>query len=454
MDPQHYAVLFDGRLKEGYLRGQVILNLSKIFKMPISKIAALFCGESKIIKKNIDKTTAKRYFRAFDHAGAICTIRRLSPPSLSQADSQPSEMAAASSFRCPRCAHRQPPADNCRRCGFPIRYEEDKSLLDHLKSSGTTPLVIGALIVTIITAAIPISRKIKNNPVPAVPVYMARLADDHFPDIPPPSEFSDLKWNFSAGADYNYVYRQTILNKIQMPEFMDQGNQEYSPEMTLQGDLTVRSRGDGSADLFIRNLSVTGEMASPYDPSPLYFEQQYAGYVIQGMNEWGMLPHAGNSYEESMNLNFALPDRPVRKNQAVDFPARIYFNVTGSRLIVTGTNRVTLVGYKQVGPYRCAKIKSDFEISTVDIPPELEGEYAISLQGSSICYFDIDNQCYVCGHVARKTDFHVDAPLPGMKAPVPIPSERMNMSAVSDEYIVMIREGMESLMPAQPVRKL
>jgi hypothetical protein len=48
-----------------------------LYKAPVEQCERLFTGQRKIIKKNIDYQTAKKYKRAFERTGAVCQIEEI-----------------------------------------------------------------------------------------------------------------------------------------------------------------------------------------------------------------------------------------------------------------------------------------------------------------------------------------------------------------------------------------
>ena len=92
----------------------------------------------------------------------------------------------------------------------------------------------------------------------------------------------------------------------------------------------------------------------------------------------------------------------------------------------------------KVGDRRCAELEVDIDISELEVPPEMEGEYACSTKGDSLLYFDTDKRCFVSGAMALVIQFSIDAPTPqfnmgGENAPEK--NERMKMSMRADSLI-------------------
>lgn len=78
MDNQKYNVIFKGDIVEGSNVEEAKLAVASIFKANVNNknIKALFSGERKVIKKNIDLEMAKKIKTQFYKAGAICFIEK------------------------------------------------------------------------------------------------------------------------------------------------------------------------------------------------------------------------------------------------------------------------------------------------------------------------------------------------------------------------------------------
>ena len=69
-----FKVVFDGQILNGADPDQVRDNLAKIFKTDADKVEHLFVGERKLIRRDVDEATARKFQAAFNRAGAIAVI--------------------------------------------------------------------------------------------------------------------------------------------------------------------------------------------------------------------------------------------------------------------------------------------------------------------------------------------------------------------------------------------
>ncbi len=149
-----YRVLVSGNVLEGQDRESVIDAFASLLKLDGAKAASYFEGKPRIIKKQTDQATAKKFLSAFERIGVDASMEPLEPvveagAGLSLApepglDSTPEEekpaaaglsmapepgmdaaakaekpaaAAAGSTMMCPGCNTLQPKAEQCPSCG-------------------------------------------------------------------------------------------------------------------------------------------------------------------------------------------------------------------------------------------------------------------------------------------------------------------------------------------------
>ncbi len=119
-----YAVLFNGRIKEGKDIGQVKERLGKIFKLEAEGVERFFRVKPCIIKKDIEAETALKIQEGFDKAGAVCKIKSYHDNETYTPDEQNFEDTSrivlkmvADFIECPKCGHAQENLGKCSKCG-------------------------------------------------------------------------------------------------------------------------------------------------------------------------------------------------------------------------------------------------------------------------------------------------------------------------------------------------
>ncbi len=73
-DDNRYHVRLTGELMGGADAARVAANLARLFKMPEEKAALLVSGKPRVVKKDVDETTARKFQVALRQAGARCEL--------------------------------------------------------------------------------------------------------------------------------------------------------------------------------------------------------------------------------------------------------------------------------------------------------------------------------------------------------------------------------------------
>jgi len=75
-----FEVVFSGEVLDGFDPAETRAKIGKLFNADEAKIARLFSGNSVVIKKGLDETTANKYLGAFKNAGAKAIVRDAAAP--------------------------------------------------------------------------------------------------------------------------------------------------------------------------------------------------------------------------------------------------------------------------------------------------------------------------------------------------------------------------------------
>lgn len=112
MDPRLYDVLFSGELVAGTVPAEVKRRLAALFKSDASAIERLFSGQTVVIKKGVDESTAARYREALRQAGAVCEVRAVAsaPSSARDVPSSPPAVSGQGGGRSHESARETSPA--------------------------------------------------------------------------------------------------------------------------------------------------------------------------------------------------------------------------------------------------------------------------------------------------------------------------------------------------------
>jgi hypothetical protein len=111
----------------------------------------------------------------------------------------------------------------------------------------------------------------------------------------------------------------------------------------------------------------------------------------------------------------------------------------GSLLHVTGNSEIKLADYVQINGKTCAKLKTEIDISTLNVPEEMKGNYKCQVKGRSIFYFNIEDRHFMSGRVAMLMSMRVEALTPKMDFPQEINKgsvpETVKMAMDSDNFL-------------------
>ena len=124
---KRFKIVFSGKTIQGENIETVKSKLTSFIGNDKKKIGILFSGNPIIIKRNIDKQTALKYKNIFEECGAILDIIPIkeigkasstspSPASLEMVHKQ----THSQMIKCPSCDFKQPPTDECVKCGIII----------------------------------------------------------------------------------------------------------------------------------------------------------------------------------------------------------------------------------------------------------------------------------------------------------------------------------------------
>ncbi len=211
--------------------------------------------------------------------------------------------------------------------------------------------------------------------------------------------------------------------------------------MSGSAKLLIKSQPDGTADLVLKDYKLITAMAFGDDEEDEPVPMEPLPLVVAGMREDGTL-EVGNTTQETLLLKrfFPLPPRPLAVGDSVDIPLQMPFNAMESPLTVKGRAGVTLTEYVTIEDHTCARLDTEIDISQLDVPADMKGEYRCSLKGTSVFYFDIEERRLAAGEVAFVVHMETDTPEPTVQSPVDAPPqqpERTRISATSDNFITV-----------------
>ena len=273
----------------------------------------------------------------------------------------------------------------------------------------------------------------------AVSRFAGEVTRETYPETDAPATPPVFRWDFSSpDVVHTYSYEQEVRTTSDMGLSVGDAPGTLDQTMSSTGVLLVRSRGSGTGELVLKDVKVRMESDAGGDDGSRSMEQTIPPIVVQGLKEDGSGAFGDNPQDMFLKMLFHLPSKALRVGESVDVPAQMPFNAMGSVLQVKGRFRITLTRYVRIAENRCAQLDVDTDISQLNVPPELQGEYRCSLRGTSVFYFDVQHRRFQSGTTAVVMQAFIDAPMPKMAIPgeaMPDLPERSKLSMVSDNLI-------------------
>jgi hypothetical protein len=72
---ERYKVILRAGVQEGHKQADVVSKLAQLVKMPEQQVVLLLQRKSTVIKRSVDRSTAKKYHSAIQRCGAICVVK-------------------------------------------------------------------------------------------------------------------------------------------------------------------------------------------------------------------------------------------------------------------------------------------------------------------------------------------------------------------------------------------
>ncbi|RYM34109.1 hypothetical protein ERX46_09115 [Brumimicrobium glaciale] len=196
-------------------------------------------------------------------------------------------------------------------------------------------------------------------------------------------------WDFSKEKIYVYSYTQAVETENKMSK----SEATTKTFMTGKGNLNVQVKPNNLADLSLTNLKLSMIMFNKDGTPRDTMTNETAPTVAQDMRPNGSFDEPNSN--TLFNIVFPLPSIDLKEGQSDKIPMKIPFNANGSVLFSKGFNTLTFVGFKTIQDRKCAVLEGIIDISKLEKPEELKGEYKSATTGNASYYFDIDNHCYV-----------------------------------------------------------
>jgi hypothetical protein len=260
-----------------------------------------------------------------------------------------------------------------------------------------------------------------SGSLPALPpdsAFIEQIEPISYPALSAPAEPLLLRWDFSGTQVYPYDFAQQTRMVSEMDGMFGHGERRPTRQSTeSKGKLSLKSEGRHIARFVLEDLEVRIDFDLPNSGGTDSKEMRAPPMVIQGIKEDGSMEIGNSSQELLLKSLFPIPPIPLAIGDSVAVPAKMPFNAMGSLLHVTGASETTLADYVLVDGKACAKLETEIDLSTLEIPEELKGEYTCRVRGRSVFYFNVENRHFMSGRVALLISMRVAAPTPEMNFP-------------------------------------
>lgn len=265
--------------------------------------------------------------------------------------------------------------------------------------------------------------------------FLSELEEYSYPSLPDPQEAQLLRWDFSENKIYAYDYSQKVVTTRGNDDIFKGG----TDSMESTGKLSLKSEKDHLARFVLEDVTMSMELPSSKGEEPKEMKVQNPPVVVQDVKEDGSMKLNDSSQALLIKLLFPLPQAALKVGEEISTPTNMPFSAVGSMLYVTGTITTKLTELVRINGKRCARIETIIDISKMDIPEELKGDYNCQVRGKSVFFFNLEDRYFIEGKLAMVMNMSVEAPMPGMtiseeKKETGMP-DKIRTDMISDNYI-------------------
>lgn len=218
------------------------------------------------------------------------------------------------------------------------------------------------------------------------------------------NDSKDLKfsWDFSKPQKLIYSYSQTVNNENKMRRD-EPTDKTY---MTAIGNLNIKIKENNLADLSLTNIEMKS-VDSDFDGNPRdTMTQKMPPQVLQDMKPDGSF--SDSNIDIMFKMLFPLPSKDLKEGEKDKVAMQMPFNANGSRLYAKGFNTLEFSGYEKIKDRDCVVLTGVIDISKMDVPEELIGEYKNSTTGKATYYFDLKDRIYIGADIDMTMDVLMD----------------------------------------------
>jgi len=276
--------------------------------------------------------------------------------------------------------------------------------------------------------------------VPSQSKFIADLDVSTYPVVNGPGDPLPMKMDFSGNADYSYDFSQNIEGS----HWDGLSDQTTGQEISVRGELLLKSQGDRTADLVLDASSVETTLVLQGEPRTM--KQAVPPLVIPGILENGRINAETVSQDIVFQILFPLPDTPLRRGETFSRRAIAPFAIQGTTLSVTGEVVTTLSDFVLIDGALCAKLEGNILLTEVEVPKDLQGTFSGTAKGRLVAFFDLENRSFVECRIALLMAMSADMPNPDGEIPEkdrvgPAP-KRTQVEMVNDNLVSYRRKNL------------
>jgi len=210
----------------------------------------------------------------------------------------------------------------------------------------------------------------------------------------------DFELNFETEKEYVYSMSQTthILNKSQ------EKNDTSKSNISGKGKLIIKSKANNLADISFENFTV--KIKNDNTKDTLYKTQENS--IIKNFKSDGTFLSENKQYNFGSLKILPLPTKKLSVGESNEIPHSLPLKIDDTIINSIGKLNLLFSGYENLNGIECAILKGEIDISELELPKNINGQYKLSEFGNGKYYFDLKEKCFVKAIVEYKTEKLVD----------------------------------------------
>ena len=244
-------------------------------------------------------------------------------------------------------------------------------------------VVVPVLILGVGTVALSASSDEADPPKQSA--HLLEVTGTNYERLPQEVDPLVLRWDFSGDKIYAY----NLENIADSSSSLTKNSADSPIRMTSKGVLEIKSQGDGTGRVVLRDVTMTMEgLGEDALAEPMTSHSQPV--VVQGMQEDGSFGLGNAATDAMFRLIFPLPSQPLTVGETATIPFVFPVNVMGSPLEAHGSVSVVLSGLVYARGHQCAQLDSRIEVQNVELPDEITATFRLGVSGQGRYFFDVE----------------------------------------------------------------